>query len=52
MVIADLDASVRHMCTGARWIRSRRPELYGPLVVPTGKEKDTRRVRFERKPQS
>ena len=52
MVVADLDASVRHMCTGQRWIRSRRPELYQPLVVPTGKEEDTRKVRFEHKPQS
>lgn len=28
--------------TGCRWIRTRRPELYGPLTVPTGIEKDTR----------
>jgi predicted amidohydrolase len=49
MVVADLEASVRHMCTGQRWIRSRRPALYEPLVVPTGKEEDTRKVRFERK---
>jgi predicted amidohydrolase len=49
MVVADLEASLRHMCTGQRWIRSRRPALYKPLVVPTGKEEDTRKVRFERK---
>jgi predicted amidohydrolase len=47
MVIADLDASLRDMSTGDRWIRTRRPELYGPLTVPTGTEEDTRKVRFE-----
>ena len=49
IIVADLDASLLHMCTGQRWIRSRRPDLYRPLVVPTGKEEDTRKVRFERK---
>jgi len=47
MVVADLDAELRHMCTGTRWIRSRRPELYGLLSQPTGVEEDTRKVRFE-----
>jgi predicted amidohydrolase len=46
-VIADLDAALRDRCTGARWIRARRPELYGPLAQPTGREQDTRTVRFE-----
>ncbi len=50
MVVAGLDASLRHGCTGERWIRSRRPDLYGSLAVPTGREEDTRKVRFERKP--
>lgn len=49
MVIADLDASLRDQCTGLRWIRTRRPELYGPLTVPTGLERDTRSVRFDKK---
>lgn len=47
MVIAHLDASLRGMSTGERWIRSRRPELYAPLAQRTGSEEDTRRVRFE-----
>jgi len=47
VVIADLDASLRDRATGVRWIQARRPELYGPLVTPTGKERDTRTVRFE-----
>jgi predicted amidohydrolase len=47
MVIADLDASLRERATGVRWIKARRPELYGSLTAPTGKEQDTRTVRFE-----
>ena len=46
MVVADLDAALRVNCTGVRWIKTRRPELYGPLTVPTGLEEDIRRVRF------
>jgi hypothetical protein len=29
------------------WLRARRPELYGPLAVPTGRECDTRKLKFE-----
>jgi predicted amidohydrolase len=47
MVIADLDAGLRERATGVRWIKARRPELYGSLSTPTGKEQDTRTVRFE-----
>ena len=47
LVVADLDASLRERCTGVRWIKARRPELYGPLAVATGREQDTRSVRFE-----
>jgi len=46
MVVVDLDASLLEMSSGRRWLRARRPELYGSLAVPTGKEQDTRRVRF------
>ena len=48
MVIADLDPKLREWCTGVRWMKARRPELYGPLVAPTGNEHDTRAVRFAR----
>jgi len=48
MVVADLDPKVRKMCTGVRWIRSRRPELYGLLAEHTGRERDIRHVRFTR----
>lgn len=46
IVVADLDPGLRHMCTGVRWMAARRPELYGPLTKPTGRERDTREVRF------
>jgi len=46
MIVADLKADTRHMCTGVRWIRSRRPELYDTIATPTGREKDIRTVRF------
>jgi predicted amidohydrolase len=47
MVIADLDASLLDMlCTGRRWMKARRPDLYGLLTVPIGIEQDTRTVRF------
>ncbi len=47
VVVADLDASLRERATGVRWIKARRPELYGPLATSTGLERDTRSVRFE-----
>jgi len=49
MVVADLDASLLEVSTGKRWIKTRRPELYGSLTVPTGLEQDTRTVRFDKK---
>ena len=46
IVIADLDASLLPMSSGRRWMRARRPELYESLTKRTGKEVETRRVRF------
>jgi predicted amidohydrolase len=46
LVVADLDPALREHCTGVRWIKTRRPELYHPLTIPTGRERDTRSVRF------
>ena len=46
MVVADLDAEALPTSSGRRWMQARRPELYKPLTVPTGSEKDTRSVRF------
>jgi predicted amidohydrolase len=49
IVVADLDASLLEVSTGWRWIKTRRPELYEPLVIPTGQEQDTRTVRFDKR---
>ena len=46
VVTADLKAETRAMCTGVRWIRSRRPDLYKDVAMPTGREQDIRTVRF------
>lgn len=46
MVVADLDPDLLALCTGRRWIKARRPELYGPLTQRTGGELDIRSVRF------
>jgi predicted amidohydrolase len=51
MVVADLEADRLDTCTGSRWIKSRRPDLYEPLTVLTGSEEDIRTLRFESKEQ-
>jgi predicted amidohydrolase len=48
MVVADLDADLLERCTGQRWLRGRRPELYEPLATRTGEELGPREVRFKR----
>lgn len=47
VIVADLDLSLRERATGTRWIKARRPELYGSLTQRTGREQETRAVRFE-----
>lgn len=47
LVLADLDASLLIDATGRLWMRARRPELYGPLTVPTGMECDTRTLKYK-----
>ena len=47
MVVAELDASLLERSTGRMWISARHPELYQPLTVPTGRERDTRSIKFE-----
>ena len=46
MVVADLEAAQLPTSSGRRWLRARRPELYGILTERTGQEIETRRVRF------
>ncbi|HZJ15173.1 MAG TPA: nitrilase family protein [Chthoniobacteraceae bacterium] len=47
MVLADLDPALFDGCTGRKWLCARRPSLYELLTVPTGKECDTRKLKFE-----
>ncbi|MCA9262778.1 MAG: nitrilase [Planctomycetales bacterium] len=47
VVVASLERSLRERCTGVRWLRARRPELYQSLSIATGQEEDTRAVRFD-----
>jgi len=49
MVVAQLDARLRERATGHRWLRTRRPELYAPLTVPTGNEINTRTAKMKLK---
>jgi predicted amidohydrolase len=49
LVVADADLSLIEQSTGRRWMKTRRPDLYAGLSVPTGIEEDTRKVRFDRK---
>ena len=50
LVVADLDLDLLPLCTGRRWIRGRRPELYHGLTVRQGHELDPRAARFSEKP--
>jgi predicted amidohydrolase len=47
VVVADLDASLLEESTGRLWIQARRPDLYGELAVPTGRERDVHQLKFE-----
>lgn len=49
LVVAEADLSLVSESTGQRWIKTRRPELYGPLTQQTGKEIKTRALRFDGK---
>jgi predicted amidohydrolase len=48
MVVAEMDLGLLGRCTGRRWIRGRRPELYGALAQATGSELDPRAARFSK----
>ena len=50
MVVADLDLDLLPLATGRRWIRGRRPELYGLLTERQGHELDPRQARFSADP--
>ncbi len=48
MVTAELHKDLLENNTGKRWIRTRRPDLYGDLSRPTGLEEDVKKVRFDK----
>ena len=50
LVTADLDLDLLPLSTGRRWIRGRRPELYGLLNQPLGHELNPRQARFSGAP--
>jgi len=50
LVVADLDLDLLPQCTGRRWIRGRRPELYGLLTERLGHELDPIEARFSDAP--
>ncbi len=52
MVVADLDLTLLPLCTGRRWMRGRRPELYNVLTESSGQELDPLNARFSDKPVS
>ena len=47
IVIADLKGELLPPSTGRMWMQARRPELYTPLTVRTGRERDSRELKFE-----
>src|SRR3954469_26050290 len=52
VVAADLDSELVPLSTGRRWMRGRRPELYGLLTQRFGGELDARAARFSEEPVS
>lgn len=46
MVLADLDLDLLETSSGRRWMRGRRPELYGGIAEVSGDEMDAREARF------
>lgn len=48
MVVTTLKADALTLCTGRRWLKGRKPDLYGPLTEMTGNEVDPRSARFSK----
>ena len=51
IVIGDLNFALQATSTGRRWLRARRPELYGILTDQSERPQSTRDVRFEHLPK-
>lgn len=50
LVVGDCDLSLLDRCTGRRWLRARRPELYGRLAQRDGRELHPIEARFSDEP--
>jgi predicted amidohydrolase len=50
LVVAEAELDLLPLCSGRRWMRARRPELYGILVKRFGNELDPRQARFAEAP--
>ncbi len=50
IVVADLDLDLLPLATGRRWLRARRPELYGILAQPQPYTVSARDARFSEAP--
>lgn len=50
LVVADCDLSLLDRCTGRRWLRGRRPELYERLTERDGRELSPIEARFSDEP--
>lgn len=50
IVVGELDLDLLERCTGRRWLRGRRPELYQPLLQRTGEELQPIEARFSDAP--
>ncbi len=46
LVVANLDTSLLERSSGRRWMKGRRPELYGEIVKVKGDELSARQARF------
>lgn len=46
MIIADLQMDLLENCTGRRWIRGRKPNIYNRITKLSGNEIDPREARF------
>jgi predicted amidohydrolase len=50
MVVADLDLDLLPLSSGRRWLRARRPELYGVLTQPRSYTVSPLEARFSEVP--
>jgi len=48
MVVAELNAKELELCTGRRWVRGRRPDLYHEICHESGLELSPHQARFKR----